>query len=157
MLSGFLNETRHRWIGVDWLIAVYAAGVYQGETAAEPCHPVAHPGDCGDVAHGHWGRADVCPFKPKQSDLQTRRQELQARTIQAEIVKLAIGHGGRLTAVEVMAGLGITAELATEHLNLLAHQTLAELEITESGTLVYAFQDVQALPEKLTAKRIADA
>jgi predicted DNA-binding transcriptional regulator len=96
-------------------------------------------------------------FKPQQTNLKTRRQELQARTIQAAIIKLAIVHGGRLTAVEVIAELGITSEMATQHLTLLTHQNLAELEITESGTLVYAFQDVQALPEKLDAKRIADA
>jgi hypothetical protein len=96
-------------------------------------------------------------FKPNQNYLNTRRKELQARTIQAEILKLAIAHNGKLTAVEVIAGLGITSDLATQHLNLLTHKNLAELEITESGTLVYAFQDVQALSEKLDSKRIADA
>jgi hypothetical protein len=96
-------------------------------------------------------------FQPKQNYLKTRRKELQARTIQAEILKLAIVHNGKLTAVEVIAGLGITSDLATQHLNLLTHQNLAELEITESGTLVYTFQDVQALSEKLDSKRIADA
>jgi hypothetical protein len=96
-------------------------------------------------------------FKPNQTYLKTRRKELQARTIQAEIVKLAIAHKGKLTAVEVIAALGISSDVATQHLNLLTHQNLAELEITESGTLVYAFQDVQALSEKLDSKRIADA
>lgn len=96
-------------------------------------------------------------FKPNQTYLKTRRKELQTRTIQAEIVKLAIAHKGKLTAVEVIAALGISSEMAQQQLNLLTHQNLAELEITESGTLVYAFQDVQALSEKLDSKRIADA
>ncbi len=96
-------------------------------------------------------------FKPNQKYLKTRRKELQARTIQAEIVKLAIAHKGKVTAVEVIAALGISSEMATQQLNLLTHQNLAELEITEAGTLVYAFQDVQALSEKIDSKRIADA
>ncbi len=96
-------------------------------------------------------------YRPNQKYLKTRKSELQARTIQAEIVKLAIAHKGKLTAVDVIAGLGITSALANQQLNLLMHQNLAELEITESGTLVYAFQDVQALSEKLDSKRIADA
>jgi hypothetical protein len=96
-------------------------------------------------------------FKPNRKYLDSRRKELQARTIQSEILKLAIAHKGKLTAVEVIAALGIRSEMATQQLNLLTHQNLAELEITESGTLVYAFQDVQALSEKLDSKRIADA
>lgn len=96
-------------------------------------------------------------FKPNQKYLKTRREELQARTIQSEIIKLAIVHNGKLTAVEVVAALGISAEVAQQQLNLLTHQNLAELEITESGTLVYDFHDVQALSEKIDAKRIADA
>lgn len=96
-------------------------------------------------------------FKSNGRYLRTRRDELQARTIQTEILKLAIVHKGKLTAVEVIAALGISSEMAQQQLNLLTHQNLAELEITESGTLVYAFQDVQALSEKPDSKRIADA
>jgi hypothetical protein len=95
--------------------------------------------------------------KHHQKHLEIRRSDLQARTLQAEIVKLAIAHSGKLTAIEVMAALGISAEMATQQLNRLTQQNLAELEITESGTFVYSFQDVRALSEKLDAKRIADA
>jgi hypothetical protein len=33
-------------------------------------------------------------------------------------------HKGKLTAVEVIAGLGISAEVATQHLNILTHQPM---------------------------------
>ena len=45
---------------------------------------------------------------------------------------------------------GIAVASATQHLTILTHQDLAELEITASGTLVYAFHDIQALSEKTT-------
>jgi hypothetical protein len=94
---------------------------------------------------------------PNKKYLNARQKELQERTIQSEILKLAIAHKGKLTAVEVVAELGIDLASATQHLKLLTHQDLAELEITESGTLVYAFQDIQALSEKITSRRISDA
>ena len=57
-------------------------------------------------------------------------------------------------AVVLVAELGIDLASATQHLTILTHQDLAELEITASGTLVYAFHDIQALSEKTTPRRI---
>ena len=101
------------------------------------------------LIYGHHGR--------NRKYLNLRRKERQARTIQSEILKLAIAHKGKLTAVEVAAELGIDLASATQHLTLLTHQDLAELEITASGMLVYAFHDIQALSEKTTSRRISDA
>lgn len=101
------------------------------------------------LIYGHHG--------PNKRYLDSRRKELQAQTIQSEILKLAITHKGKLTAVEVVAELGIDLTAATQHLKRLTHQDLAELQITASGTLVYAFQDIQALSEKTTSQRISDA
>ena len=101
------------------------------------------------LLYGHHG--------PNKKYLNARQKELRSRTIQSEILKLAIAHKGKLTAVKVVAELGIDLASATQHLKLLTHQELAELEITESGTLVYAFQDIQALSEKMTSRRISDA
>ena len=101
------------------------------------------------LIYGHYG--------PNKKYLNLRRKEWQVRTIQSEILKLAIAHKGKLTAVEVVAELGIDLASATQHLKLLTHQDLAELHITESGTLVYAFHDIQALSEKMTSRRISDA
>ncbi len=96
-------------------------------------------------------------YGPNRRYLNARKKELEAQTIQSEIVKLAIEHQGKLTLVEVIATLRISSAVAQQHLNLLTHQNLAEVEITDSGTLVYAFHDVQALSEKYNAKRIAEA
>ena len=51
------------------------------------------------LIYGHHG--------PNKKYLNSRRKELQARTIQSEILKLAIAHKGKLTAVEVVAESGI--------------------------------------------------
>ena len=101
------------------------------------------------LLYGHRG--------PNKRYLDSRQTELRSRTLQSDILKLAIVHKGKLTAVEVAAELGIDLASATQHLKLLTHQDLAELQITESGTLVYAFQDIQALSEKMTSQRISDA
>ena len=94
---------------------------------------------------------------PNKRYLDSRQTELRSRTLQSDILKLAIVHKGKLTAVEIVAELGIDLASATQQLKLLTHQDLAELQITESGTWVYAFQDIQALSEKTTSKRISDA
>jgi hypothetical protein len=80
----------------------------------------------------------------------------RSQTIQAEMVKLAIAQGGALTVVEVVSTLGIDSQTATQELTALTYQQIAELEMTDSGLMVYRFPDVQSLPEKYHSKRIAD-
>jgi hypothetical protein len=80
----------------------------------------------------------------------------RSQTIQAEMIKLAIAQGGALTVVEVVSTLGIDSQTATQELTALTYQQIAELEMTDSGLMVYRFPDVQSLPEKPHSKRIAD-
>jgi hypothetical protein len=89
--------------------------------------------------------------------LARRREELRQQTIESEILRLAEQRGGRLTAVEVASDMAISPEAAKEALDSLALRELAELEITDSGMLVYAFHDVRNLREKARARGILDA
>jgi hypothetical protein len=89
--------------------------------------------------------------------LARRREELRRQTIESEILRLAGQRGGRLTAVEVASDLAISPEAAKDALDSLALREQAELEITESGVLVYAFHDVRHLQEKPHAKGVLDA
>ncbi len=89
--------------------------------------------------------------------LTRRREELRRQTIESEILRLAARHGGRLTAVEVASEMAITPEAAKDALDALALREQAELEITESGLIVYAFHDVRHLGQKSSAKGVLDA
>lgn len=86
-----------------------------------------------------------------------RREELRQQTIESEILRLAGRHAGRLTAVEVSQAMAITPEAAKDALDALAVREHAELEITESGVIVYSFHDVRHLDQKSRAKGVLDA
>jgi hypothetical protein len=85
-----------------------------------------------------------------------RREQLRRQTIDAEILRLAAQRGGKLTVVEVVTEMALTPDVATETLNALMARDLADIEVTESGVLVYTFRDVQHLPEKATSREILD-
>lgn len=86
-----------------------------------------------------------------------RKERLRQQTLEAEILKLAARKGGKLTVVEVVGEAAVDAETAKRALDSLATQSLASLELTDSGVLVYAFYDIQHLPEKHSAKDVLDA
>ena len=89
--------------------------------------------------------------------LSARREQLRRQTIDAEILKLAEQHGGKLTAVEVVSALAVTPEAAQAALEEFHGRELAEIEITDSGVLVYVFRDIQHLAEKAHSRGILDA
>jgi hypothetical protein len=86
-----------------------------------------------------------------------RREELRRQTIESEILRLAGRRDGKLTVVEVASDIAISPEAAKDALDSLALHELAELEITDSGVIVYAFHDVRHLQEKPHAKGVLDA
>ena len=93
----------------------------------------------------------------KKRILVRSRDNLRRKTLQAEILKLASVRNGKLTIIEVMTELEIELEAATIALNSLTHQNIAEVEVTESGILVYSFYDIQHLSEKSSSRGILDA
>src|SRR5687767_11079446 len=83
--------------------------------------------------------------------------QLRQQTIESEILRLAMQHGGRLTVVEVASALALPSESAKETLDSLAERELADLEITDKGVIVYAFHDAKHLGDKHSARGILDA
>jgi hypothetical protein len=85
------------------------------------------------------------------------KASLCQQTLDTEILRLAAGHGGRLTAIEVATALGLSPEAATEALDNLAIRDHADYAVTDAGLIVYTFPDVQHLASKATAKGVLDA
>ena len=85
-----------------------------------------------------------------------RREALRRETLEAEVLRLAGRHSGRLTAVEVAGELAVSPAAAEEALHALALRKVADLRITDSGVLVYVFHDVLHAPEKDQARRLLD-
>lgn len=80
--------------------------------------------------------------------LAARREELRRDTLQSEMLRLARSHDGRLTVVEAVSELGVSPDEAKEALDGLALRDLADFEVTDSGTVVYVFREIQRLDEK---------
>jgi hypothetical protein len=80
--------------------------------------------------------------------LSARREALRRQTLEAELLRLARRHSGRLTLVEVVSELAVSADDAKEALDDLAVRGLADFEVTDSGVVVYVFHDVQHIEDK---------
>jgi hypothetical protein len=85
-----------------------------------------------------------------------RKEQLRRQTLDAEILRLAAERGGRLTIVELVTELALTPEAAKSALHAMHARELAELEMTDSGLLVYSFRDVRGLGEKSRARGLLD-
>jgi hypothetical protein len=101
----------------------------------------------GTLLHQHFGGA---------KKLAGSRDQLKLQTQESELLRLAGEHGGRLTVVEVVRELAVTHSDAEALLRSLQIRGFAEIEITDSGMLVYKFPDVQLLGEKATGKGVLD-
>jgi hypothetical protein len=86
-----------------------------------------------------------------------RVERLRQQTIEAEILRLALQHAGKLTAVEVAQLLAIPPEAAKASLDSLVEREVADLEITDAGVIVYAFHDAKNIGGKQSARGILDA
>jgi hypothetical protein len=95
------------------------------------------------------------PFRAR-GRLARRRAELRERAVEGEILRLARELGGRVTVVEAVAELGLAPEEATRALDWLATRGTAEVEITDSGLLVYSFYDILHLGEKSSARGVLE-
>lgn len=134
MLAGFLNSS----LALSSGSAIVALLLTVGLPAAGAVM----------LARGHYA---------EKSRLTGRKAELRRNTIDAEILRLAGEHGGRLTAVEVATALSMTPESAAEALAQLGIRGQADVEVTDDGVLVYSFYDVRHLGGKSTAKGVLDA
>lgn len=134
MLVGFVNSGRD--LGAQATLAALAI------TVALPAAGAAL------LARGHFA---------EKSRISGRKAELRRNTMDAEILRLAGQHGGRLTAVEVATALAVPPEAAAEALAGLGIRGQADVEVTDDGVLVYSFYDVRHLGGKSSARGVLDA
>ena len=79
------------------------------------------------------------------------------RRQQSRVVRLARQRGGRLTVTETAADTGLTVEEASEILKRLADGGFVEVEITDSGLIVYRFPEVLFAHEKRWSRGVESA
>jgi hypothetical protein len=108
------------------------------------------------VLPGAGGLALIASHMGSRRRLAGRHDQLRRQTLDSEVMRLAARRGGRLTVVEVITELAVSTEAAKESLDALAMQEVADMEVTDSGMLVYAFRDIQNLSQKENAKGILD-
>ena len=73
-----------------------------------------------------------------------------------EVLKLARRHEGRLTAMEVVTELGVGVDKAKAVLADLNDRGIAGMLISDSGLVVYNFQELEDLDEKDSARPLLD-
>jgi hypothetical protein len=87
----------------------------------------------------------------------TRRMDrLRQQTIEAEILRMAVTEGGRLTAVEVATALAMTPEAAKDTLDALVARDVADIAVSDRGVIVYTFHDAKYLGGKGDAKGVLE-
>lgn len=94
--------------------------------------------------------------QPNAKVLQQRQQNLRMNTIESEILRIAQLHQGKLTLVEIVSDLAISTDEAKSAADSLVHKEIADLEITNSGVLVYTFHDLRHLHEKSSARGLLE-
>ncbi len=108
------------------------------------------------VAPAIGGAALLRSHFQEQSRLQRQKSGLRDRTIEAEIVKLAESKGGKLTVSEVVSGLAMDLDEAKTALDSLHQNSVADIELTEDGMMVYTFFEAKHLPGKSTSRGVLD-
>ena len=86
-----------------------------------------------------------------------RTRALRQRTLEAEILALAVRQRGRLTALEVATTFAITPEEAKATLDGFVGREIADLAMTDAGVLVYTFHETGAIATKHSARGLLDA
>ncbi|NEQ52966.1 MAG: hypothetical protein F6K11_22970 [Leptolyngbya sp. SIO3F4] len=99
----------------------------------------------------------VRSHRQDQKRIAANQSKAQLRTLQSDILKLAKVNQGKLTEIEVISELGIEQAVVNKALTKLCQQDLAEIEMTDSGLLVYVFPDIQQLPHKHYSRGLIDA
>ena len=94
----------------------------------------------------------VSVFKLRQLNLNQAMAE--EHRLNDELLKLAVRNFGKLTVVEAALGLNISIEQADHLLSRCMEKHLAEMQVSESGILVYHFLPFITGREKQTAETI---
>ena len=79
-----------------------------------------------------------------------------ASSRQSEILRLAVEQQGRVTLLDAVAAFGIPVEEARRALEALVVSGVADLEITDSGTVIYSFDELKRPEDKYKSKGLLD-
>jgi hypothetical protein len=88
--------------------------------------------------------------------LAERRDRLRQQTLEAEVLRLAEQRAGRLTLIEIVTEMAVSSDQAQLALDGLVTRELADIAVTDSGTLVYTFRDIEKLADKSQARGILE-
>ena len=88
--------------------------------------------------------------------VEANKADMRSRTLNAEVLKLAGTHGGKLTILEVVTALAISADEAKRVLDSLAVDGHADFQVTDSGVVVYDFQEIRRMDDKSSARGILE-
>ncbi len=102
------------------------------------------------------GAALVWSWMRERGSFARHRERLVLETHQAEILRFATTKGGKVTVLEIVGEIGIGVDATEAALRDLAERSIAEVEVSETGMLVYRIPDIQKLPEKGTSKGVLD-
>jgi hypothetical protein len=141
---------------LGWILVVLATFMFVGYLGADVAGPRAVIALIITVLLPAAGGIAILTGRVRSGRLGGRREELRRHTLEAELLRLAGRHAGRLTIVEVVGELAVPPEEAKEALDALTVRGLADFEVTDSGVIVYVFHDVQHLGEKHDAKGLLE-
>lgn len=92
----------------------------------------------------------------RDKQLAGRRESLRQRTLEAEVLRLAAARGGKLTMVEVVSELAVSPDEAKATLDAFTVNGIADVEVTDSGVLVFSFHDIRHIDEKEQSRGLLD-
>jgi predicted DNA-binding transcriptional regulator len=70
---------------------------------------------------------------------------------------MAAERGNRITVIELVTELSLTAEMARGTLEDMLRRGLADIQVTDLGGIVYTFPDLDHLHDRSRSKGLLDA
>ncbi|CAN5800916.1 hypothetical protein BH23GEM9_BH23GEM9_16470 [soil metagenome] len=93
----------------------------------------------------------------RRAALLDRREILRQQVLDAEVLRLAGERGDRITIIELVTELSLSPEAAKAALNDLMRRGLVDIEVTESGGIVYTVPDLRQLTDRDSSQGLLDA
>jgi hypothetical protein len=88
--------------------------------------------------------------------LEQRRDLLRQQTLESEVLRLASQHSGRLALVDIIQEIAVSSDAAQRALDSLVSREIADIAVTDSGTLIYTFRDIERAGEKFRARNVLE-
>jgi hypothetical protein len=103
------------------------------------------------------GIALISSARGTAAPLSAGREALRQQVLEAEILRMAAERGNRITVIELVTELSLTAEMARSTLEDMLRRGLADIQVTDLGGIVYTFPDLDQLHDRSRSKGLLDA